>query len=90
MTLYMRSTPEFVRAFKDFSSAQSGRDATHSASRCILVWAGCHRRCPRARGLQNDEPPLQPGPEPHPALHSYCCLSSSSETGIWGEKGQGD
>lgn len=65
----------------------SDEDATHLASRCTSVQAGCHRRCPHARGLQIYEPPPQPGLEPHPAPHSYCCLSSSSVTEIYRKEG---
>lgn len=65
----------------------SDEDATHLASRCTSVQAGCHRRCPHARGLQIYEPPLQPDLEPHPAPHSYCCLSSSSVTEIHRKEG---
>lgn len=59
---------------------------THWASRCTWVSAGCHRRCPRARGHRNGGPPLRPGSGPRPAPRFYCCPSSSSETG--GEEGR--
>lgn len=56
------------------------KQAPHWASRCTSVSAGCHRKCPRAKSLRSDGPPLQPGSEPRPGPRSYCCLSSSSAT----------
>lgn len=65
---------------KGLKRLRSAED-THWASRCTWVSAGCHRRCPRARGHRNGGPPLRPGSGPHPAPRFYCCPSSSSETG---------
>lgn len=59
--------------------AKVNRHDTHWASRGIVGWVECHRRCLHATSHRNDAPRSPPDPEPPPGPRSYF-LRRRSET----------